>query len=190
MPSACVFKDSATATDQLEAFGLNAKMAYELIVIGPDGSLWDRRSFRALDNEKHRARLAVLSGLDEHFADRTRLALAAALGAKPDAILIVGNSIHPEGTSGGEGATPEALWKSYAESRAHLALFHADPLVPVFAMWDDQDLGQNNGNRTSAHGLAASDAFFAFFPQRKSGSGFDAGPGARRGGRHFECTLP
>src|SRR6185312_6474632 len=85
--------------DQVEAFELEPKQSYSLIVLGPRAELWDQREFRALEVERHRARLAVVSALDDKYIEQQKI-WPELLKQKPDAILMVGDNVHVDCGSG------------------------------------------------------------------------------------------
>ncbi len=164
--------------DQIEAFHLDPKVKYELLVIGAQAQLWDKRSFRALDLNKRRARLAIASCMDDRYTSEQAKIWPQLLRQKPDAILMIGDNVYVDrGAFTGGAVNPEFIWLRYRQTRSTLAVFRADPLVPVFAVWDDHDFGKNDGDRTFAYKNESAEVFYTYFPQRKPGPGFERGPG-------------
>jgi hypothetical protein len=163
--------------DQLEAFGLDPKVGYELIVIGSQAQLWDKRSFHSLDLNKRRARLAVASCMDDKYKVEQAKIWSQLLRQKPDVILLIGDNVYVDRGAETPNITADFIWKRYAETRASLALFQADPLIPVMAVWDDHDFAKNDGDRTFALKDETREVFFTFFAQKKIAPQLERGPG-------------
>ena len=168
---------SPSAVDQVEAFGLDLKQPYELLVLGPDGMLWDKRSFRPLNLGKTRGRVAVTRGMDDSLtADQAKMWSQLAR-QRPDVIFMMGDNIFPRIEDGESGVNPDLLWQRYVETRSNLEIFKANPLIPVVAVWDALDYGKSNGDRTYRFKTESAEIFFSFFAQHKPAPGFDPGPG-------------
>lgn len=168
--------NSSSVVDQVEAFGLEPRTGYEFMIVSRDGMLWDKRAFRALDLKRKRARIAVISGLDDTLKTESQKMWSELLNQHPDAIFIVGDSVYPEKDFTG-AVTPDELWTRYADSRQSLALLKSGTLIPVFAVWNDHDYGRNDGDRTFPYKNEMTEIFFSFFAQRKAAVGFERGPG-------------
>ncbi len=164
---------------QLHLFDLDPAASYTLMTVGPNAEMWDRRVLRALDTKKKRARIAVVSCMDDALADVQSRIWPELLQQAPDAILMIGDNTYADRSGGKARAVSsiEQIWRRYAETRAALDVFKADPLVPVIATWDDHDYGKNDGDRTFTLKDEALGVFFAFFPQRQPFAGFRVGPG-------------
>lgn len=169
---------SPLATDQIEAFELDPAQSYELLVLGPDGTLWDKRQFRALDLNKKNARLAIVSCQDDSLKNEMKAMGAQLIAEKPDAILMIGDNVYADHLPGGwQLAAREQLWNRYVDTRSVSPLFRAKTLVPVFATWDDHDYGRNDSDRTNPGKEEAFKVFRAFFDQAHPGPSFETGPG-------------
>ncbi len=169
---------SRLAVDQVEAFSLDPKQSYELVVIGSDGIAWDRRSFRSLDTGRRRARIAVVSCMDDHYANEQAKIWPELAAQKPDVIFMIGDNVYADKAGAGpQGASASQLWDRYAETRGALAIFKTNPLIPVFAVWDDHDFGRNDGDRTYPGKTESTDIFYTFFAQRKNAPDYERGLG-------------
>jgi hypothetical protein len=177
--------------DQVEALGLKTGEYYELVIVDQNARLWDRRKFKALDLKKKKARLALVSCLDDHFEEQQKVMWPALLEDKPDVILMIGDNVYADWSDGKRTPVSDAaqLWRRYSETRSRLDLFKADPLVPVFATWDDHDYGKNDSDRTWALKDAATSTFFAFFDQQRPAPGFERGPGVASWWRAFGVQI-
>lgn len=151
--------------DHVEAFSLDPKQNYELLLVDNDAHLLDRRAFHTLNTDRQRARILMLSGADP-LASAESAKIWADIGAqKPDAIFLLGNHVM--------GADLNA----HKETRRKLPLAALNPLIPVLAIWNDRDYGKSNGDRTYSGKVAALEAFQTYFPQKKPASQFESGPG-------------
>lgn len=169
---------STKAVDHLEVLDLRVGETFELLVVGPERRLWDRRRFRALDLDKRRPRIAVISCMDDHVVEvRDRMWPQLAEQA-PDALFLIGDNVYADHAAAGwKTPGPDELWDRYVETREDLPLYRWPDLVPVFATWDDHDYGVNDSDRTFAYKAESLDVFFAFFAQRRPAPGFERGPG-------------
>ncbi len=163
----------------LSLFDLEPGTEYALVAVGPNAEMWDQRRLRGLSPKKKRARIAVVSCMDDSFTDVQRQIWPELLKQGPDAILLIGDNTYADWSRGKRRpvTSAEQIWTRYAETREALAVFAANPLVPVIATWDDHDFGQNDGDRTFPLKDEALAVFFAYFPQRQPGPGFRNGPG-------------
>lgn len=159
----------------LEVYDLDPSKSYELILIDSSGDLVDQREFQSLDLKKKRARIAVASCMDDSYRNDAEKIWKQLASQSPDVIFLIGDNVYAD-----RATTPidkDVLWKRYTETRGSLALFYANPLIPVIATWDDHDYGRNDGDRTSPLKGAATEIFFSFFPQANPAEGFQRGPG-------------
>lgn len=169
---------SDQAIDQFTIVGLNINESYELIVLGSGGELWDRRTFHSLNLRQARAKILLISCLDDSLIEVANKIWPEALAQKPEAILMIGDNVYADKKNGiPNPADPQQIWQRYVDTRLTLPVFRASELVPVFATWDDHDFGRNDSDRTFPYKEAAKDTFFAFFPQRESADGFERGLG-------------
>lgn len=173
--------------DHIYAFGLNTKDTYELYVLGPKGELWDRRQFRALDVNKKRPRIALVSCLNSDFTKIQRQMWKELLEQKPDLLVMMGDNVYTDLRT--RTPSPDDIWDRYVETWNILSFFKAPVLVPTLATWDDHDYGAGDGDRTFAHKTETTDIFFSFFPQRKMADGFSRGPGVSAWASMFGVQL-
>lgn len=188
---ALTFKESSDEVNQIEAFGLKPGEDYELVAIDPHGRLWDRRKFRALDLKKKNARLLLVSCMDDSLEDVQQAVWPEALAHRPDAIVMLGDNVYADKVDGRrrDVTEPLQLWRRYAETRKRLALFRANPLVPVVATWDDHDYGKNDSDRTFAFKDRSAEIFLSYFQQSRPAPGFERGPGVASWWRAFGLHI-
>lgn len=176
IPQRVTFADRLQVVDHLYVNTNNLSKTNQLFIIGRDGMLWDRRDFTAPPSSLKGARILIASCADDAKKREQKSMWREALTKKPQLILLIGDNVYAD-RGLDRSALPEDLWRRYAETRQKLEVFYADPLVPILATWDDHDYGQNDGDRTFAHKLAAQEVFFAFFPQKDAGVQWQRGPG-------------
>lgn len=165
------------------ATGLALGQLYELKMLSQSGAVLDRREFSTLDLTSSTARIAMLSCA---FDGLHRSDIWAHLEAqRPDIIFFLGDSVYADRNSvlSFKGAAdPEKLWRRYSESRQRVSLYYWKRLVPVMAVWDDHDFGDNNSGSWYPHKHYAKYVFETFFAQDAtvSGGSLLAGPGVAR----------
>jgi len=169
---------SPMAVDQVEAFELDPKENYELIVVDSDGMALDRRNFHSLDTGKKKPRLALISCMDDSLKVEQALMWKQLLSEKPDVILMMGDNVYADRVpSGWQAASGEQLWDRYVDTRTTLDFYKSADLIPVFATWDDHDYGRNDADRTYVLKEESAQIFQAFFAQAKPTGDFTRGPG-------------
>lgn len=178
---------SDVVVDQLGVDGLKLATAYELIVVR-DGEVWDRRQFFALDPNKARARVAVISCMDDTMGAEARQMWPQVLAQDVDALLLIGDNVYADHVRAGphwKNPIPADLWRRYVETRRSLPLYFAERLVPIVATWDDHDFAHDNADRTYPYREDSRQTFFAFFPQAEPAENFSRGPGVASWWRAF-----
>ncbi|MGE0529300.1 MAG: alkaline phosphatase D family protein [Bdellovibrionales bacterium] len=182
---------SPSAVDQAEAYDLTVGREYQLLVIGPEGELWDRRRFRALNRDSKRARIAVMSCMNDSYRKVQAVMWAELSKQKPDAALMIGDNVYADflGERRWQAADSDQLWKRYVETREAVDFFRADPLIPVLAIWDDHDFGRNDADRTFPFKKESTEIFKIFYAQRKPAPGFEPGPGVSSWWQSFGIQI-
>lgn len=163
------------AIDHINTFNLDLRVSYTLVVVGPDGMLWDQRQFRALDLAGRRARIAVVSGTDSAQTSVQEKVWREVEDLRPNLIFMLGNNVYPE--KPGMDSSIESLWQRHFETRASLRIFKAAALIPVMAIWNDLDFGKVAGDRTLAAQAEVRAVFLSFFAQSQAAPHFIPGPG-------------
>jgi hypothetical protein len=172
------FKGSDWQVLQARFEGLKPGVNYSLEVVDAGGAVRDRRQLRTLDAKKTRLRFAVASCMDDAFARDQAGMWTDLLSRSPDLIFLIGDNVYADRPSvPGIGTLPQVLWKRYAETRGLLAVFRAPVLVPILAVWDDNDYGVNNGDGTYRFRNQSRKIFESFFAQAAIPGSFQRGPG-------------
>lgn len=172
------FAASDQVVDEVRVQGLSAAATYRLQIL-KDGNVMDVREF-GLRPGGPNIRFAVVSCSDDHYAAEQRLMWSHLLSQAPDYIFTIGDNVYADiedGVYHGD-ATPELLWRRYVQTRSRLAVFRARKLIPMIALWDDHDYGQNDGDRRYPQKRASLQIFKSFFPQDAERELHYSGPGA------------
>jgi alkaline phosphatase D len=171
---------SVAGTDlQLTQFsveGLTPKKLYRAHWVNRQGKLVAMRQFESLAVGGREARIAVASCMDDAFASEQKAQWEALAGENPDALFLIGDTSYTD--SGLKGPmTLAQLWRRHSETRASLQLFQLPKLIPIFAIWDDHDFGQNDGNGSFALKEGSREIFWAFFGNSTYPGQLERGPG-------------
>lgn len=133
-------------------------------------SLLDQRLVGKGQKDRSRLKLAVVSCMDDF--QTKELSIWDTLAEKnPEYLLMIGDNVYADKKNKQglpQEVNPENLWNRYVDVRLTLPIFFQEKLIPVHALWDDHDFGQNNGNETYAHKEASKEIFEAFFAQELS----------------------
>ncbi|MGV8838940.1 MAG: alkaline phosphatase D family protein [Bauldia sp.] len=146
---------------EIQATGLTPGRDYTLTVRGDDGAVIDRRLFRTLDTDRQRGRFVVASCMDEGYRRKAITMWEALAREAPDFVVLLGDTCYADRRN---PARDEAgMARRYVDTRLGLAWFRMERLVPTLAVWDDHDLGGDNGDRTFVHLPFARQLFDAFW---------------------------
>lgn len=171
------FAASKSVVDEIALQGLKPQ-DHLVLKIEKDGKQVDERRFSTRASGK-KLRFAVVSCSDDTYKDEQKKMWAHVLQEKPDYIFAIGDNVYADWTGNkylGD-ASPEQLWNRYVETRQNLDLFRSKDLIPILAVWDDHDYGQNDGDRRYANQKASAQIFKSFFPQTGDREPFHQGPG-------------
>lgn len=172
------FAASPQVVDEVNVMGLQGESGLKL-QIEKDGKVVDERNF-GLRTAKTDIKFAVVSCSDDHFKVEQKAMWTHVLQQKPDFIFAIGDNVYADVEDGkyhGD-ATPELLWRRYVQTRTNLLVFRAKNLIPMIALWDDHDYGQNDGDRRYSQQKSSLQIFKSFFPQDVPSDQYFGGPGA------------
>ncbi|MBA2405721.1 MAG: hypothetical protein H0V66_13170, partial [Bdellovibrionales bacterium] len=116
-----------------------------------------------------RVRLAVLSCINDGFEDKFKIWSALA-NKNPEYILMIGDNVYANREAKGSPlpSTAENIWRRYTDVRLTIPFYFQEKLIPVHAVWDDNDYGPKDANEEFEHKEASKDIFEAFFAQSLS----------------------
>jgi phosphodiesterase/alkaline phosphatase D-like protein len=146
---------------EVQATGLAPGRDFTLTLRGDDGAAIDRRLFRTLDLDRPSGRFAVASCMDEGYRRKAITMWETLAREAPDFVILLGDTCYADLRN--PGRDEAGIARRYVETRLGLAWFRLERLVPTFAVWDDHELGGNNGDRTSEHLAFARRLFDGFW---------------------------
>jgi alkaline phosphatase D len=138
---------------------------YNLYVYESD-KIIDQRLVGKGQLNQSRLRLALLScmndGFEKHFKIWNELA-----NKNPEYVLMIGDNVYANRETNGSTlpSTPENIWRRYTDVRLTLPFFFQQKLIPVHAVWDDNDYGPRDANETFDYKQDSKDIFDSFFAQ-------------------------
>jgi alkaline phosphatase D len=139
------------------------------IYVYDDQKIIDQRLVGKGQLNHSKLKLAVMSCIDDNYSDHFKIWNTLAV-KNPEYILMIGDNVYAARNSNGVKApgTPESIWKRYAETRLSVPFFFQDKLIPVHAVWDDNDFGSSNGDGDFQYKEESREIFDAFFAQSLS----------------------
>lgn len=158
-----IFAGSRFAVQKFQVSSLRPERAYLLRVRDAEGVVRDEREFRSLDLRKNSVRIAVLSCLNDRYAESRARMWTRLAGETPDLVIFGGDNVYVDAE--GEVSSPLDIWRRYVETRGSLKIFRLRPLFPILATWDDHDFGSNDGGRDFRFRRQSREIFETFFGQ-------------------------
>jgi len=145
--------------------GLEPMISYRLnIAKSLTGEIIDQRQFQTLDLSTDRFDFAMGSCMDEkNHSPKIWKTLVA---QNPQIIFFIGDHCYADVGAPISGANPQHLWKRFCETRTTLEIFYSPRLIPILAVWDDHDFGQDDSNADEYFYVQESQQnFLSFFAQ-------------------------
>lgn len=168
--------------------GLRPNHRYQLTVGSEDGSIRDQRYLETFaEGGSKRIKFAVASCMDDSYEDIQGPMWRSLLAKDPDVIFMIGDNVYADrhhGSKAFEETPPRAIWQRYVQTRNTLAVFKAESLKPVLAVWDDHDFGVNNGGRSYEWKEESAEIFRTFFAQPAVAGHLEKGPGVSSAWQH------
>ncbi len=141
----------------------------EMAVVSSRGELLDLRQM-GFHKGKSRLRFVVASCMDDAYLEdgRKMWKQIESLIQDPihplDALFLIGDNAYVSASGKGSvGATPSRLIRRHIETRLALPLYRFRHLIPTYSVWDDNDYGLNNGDRTYRFREVSRDLFESLF---------------------------
>lgn len=150
-------------TVRFELAGLVPGAAYRYRLIAGDGRELGAGSFRTPAENEPRARLAFGSCAD--IDDATAATWRAIAADKPDALVLIGDTPYIDST---DLAKQRARYRAFASVDAFEALVASTPL---YAVWDDHDIGRNDTDGRLPGKENARQAFLEYRVNPSAGDG-------------------
>jgi alkaline phosphatase D len=133
------------------------------------GSLIDQRLVGQGQKQRSSLRLAVVSCMDDFFPQHFKI-WSVLNQQNPEYMLMIGDNVYADrgGMNSILAVSPEVLWKRYTDVRMTLPIFFEKKLIPIHAVWDDHDYGENNSGETYKYKNESKEIFETFFAQSLS----------------------
>ena len=144
---------------------LSPRQPYQLIIENSDTEqIIDQRQFQTLDLSSERFDFVLGSCMDEKNHDPK--IWQSLVAQNPQVIFFIGDHCYADEGAPSSGANPQHLWKRFCETRTTLEIFFSPRLIPILAVWDDHDFGQNDSNADEYPFVKQSQHnFLSFFAQ-------------------------
>lgn len=174
--------DSRWALQRIDVHGLLPGRTYQLLVGNPEGQMLDARKFRTLDADAKNVRIALLGGSRLAAMSARKELFDRALAGNPQMIVFMGSTVNvdlPAKSTGLKGKlASDYFFGRHAEARATFGLGLARDLVPVTALWNDDEFGHADGDRSFAQHDQAREQLELFFPHWADEAKIVDGPGS------------
>ncbi len=137
----------------------------------------DKRFFSTLKDPQ---KFLVASCMSDTHNDIGDIIWKDAFKIDPDLYFLIGDNVYADVWSElflGIPTDPRHLWDRYIDARIKYKLYQKTDLKPIFALWDDHDYGDNDGNKNYKYKKEAHAIFNQFFARFETDS-YKFGPGA------------
>lgn len=123
-------------------------------------------------------RLAVTSCMSDYYDEDFKI-WDTLFSKAPEYLVMVGDNVYTDASSKmtKQVTNPEIIWNRYVETRLRLPVFFQQKLIPIHAIWDDHDLGENDGGKSFQHLKESQEIFLSFFAQDLSEDDYSKGHG-------------
>ncbi len=164
--------------DQLLVQGLDRGLSYRLLILSEEGQLLDQRTFTVSHLSRPDIKIAVASCSDDRVHLEQKQMWTELASHQPDLLFLIGDNVYADSSLEYKlPAPPNILWTRNLETRNSLELFRLEKLIPVIALWDDHDFGQNDGDKTYPYIAESKKVFETFFPLLEVEGLLNRGPG-------------
>ena len=125
-----------------------------------------------------RLKLAVVSCMNDGFEKEFNIWNTLAQ-KNPEYLLMIGDNVYANREPNGAplSSTPENIWRRYTDIRLTLPFYFQEKLIPVHAVWDDNDYGPKDANESFQYKEESKEIFEAFFAQDMSDEIYSKGFG-------------
>jgi hypothetical protein len=134
-----------------------------------NGKIIDQRLIGKGQLTESHLKMAVVScmndGYEKHFGIWNSLAQK-----NPEYLLMIGDNVYANREPNGAPLTsnPENLWRRYTDIRLTIPFYFQQKLIPVHAIWDDNDYGPKNADSSYEYKDESKEIFDAFYAQSLS----------------------
>ena len=123
-------------------------------------------------------KIAVTSCMSDHYSVNFKI-WETLSSQKPDYLLMIGDNVYADKAALGQTikVDPERLWSRYVDVRTSLPIFFQKKLIPIHAVWDDHDYGQNNATQEFEYKNESLQIFQDMYAQSLAEENFTKGLG-------------
>lgn len=138
----------------------------------------DQRLVGKGQREQSKLRIVLASCMNDFFSDHFKIWDQLAK-TNPEYLLLLGDNVYAtrSGPTSVQETNPEVLWKRYLDLRLSLPVYFQEKLIPTHAVWDDNDYGKKDADRTFPYKDEAKSIFEAFWAQDLSDDDWTKGFG-------------
>ncbi len=118
-------------------------------------------------------RLAVISCINDGYSKHFKIWDALA-SKNPEYVLMIGDNVYGNREANGSPieSNPENLWRRYTDLRLTVPFYFQQKLIPVHAVWDDNDYGSKDAGEEYKFKRQSKEIFDSFFAQSLSDESF------------------
>lgn len=160
--------------------GLMPEQNYLLQLFDKDMKMIDERELKTLDLSKRQPKIGFVSCARDSIENFKIWSKVVA--AQPDLLIFMGDNVYGDMHV---DPGPTNLIRRYIEARSRIFFYRSKKLIPVVAIWDDHDFGQNNADGDYQHKESSLKTFKTFYPRDTIEGIYAHGPGVAGSLRAF-----
>ena len=142
------------------------------------GKVIDQRLIGKGQIKQDRLKTAFISCMNDSYEKNFKIwnALSA---TNPEYVIFLGDNVYANRDDSGLplASTPDNIWQRYTDTRLRLPFFFQEKLIPVHAIWDDNDYGPKDSGDDFEFKKESQEIFDAFYAQSLSDEVFTKGLG-------------
>lgn len=146
---------------------INTNYLFVVNLFSGKNSISEVREFSTLDTKSSDLKFLVASCMSDAYSYIGNVAWPSILKNDPQFYLLIGDQVYVDIYAMrylNIPADERQIWQRYISARNSLALYRQQKLKPVYAIWDDHDYGQNNGDKNYQFKTEAKKIMRTFFP--------------------------
>lgn len=171
-------ENSSWKVENIQFKGLESSKDLKLVVYNQLGQLVDIRSFQVNDLKNQEPKIVLVSNLDDQYTKEQKRAWSQIYKKNPNYIFILGGGVIANQLDQIPLKTthPDVIWHRYTETRQQLKIYYQKKLIPVVALWGEEDYGLTDAGEEYIYKSEALKVFKAFYPQNEIKAHFSTGP--------------
>ena len=142
------------------------------------GKVIDQRLIGKGQLKQDQLKVGLISCINDNYEKNFKIWDALA-STNPEYLLMLGDNVYANRDEHDSplSSTPENIWRRYTDNRLRIPFFFQQKLIPVHAIWDDNDYGPKDSGDDFEFKNESKDIFEAFFAQSLSDEIFTKGHG-------------